>query len=412
MTGAQTAAERATTSLDERDRSAPAELERLYLTHRAAIRRRCQRLLRDADEAEDAMQQVFLCAYRSLLAGIRPLHAESWLMTIARNECFGRLGRHARTEVAIEETDAATPDAFESAAITEALDTFRETMWELPEKQREALTLRELGGLSQREISSRMALSEPAVETLLVRARRRLRVRLAKLSLPAGITFPALLLQRSMERVPELVAAPGGAARVGVGLIGLAAVLAGASVTQHGDQGPAREQALHGAPPRLATPAWLEAPAASREERGTEAAGPSHAASADAGSLGGGAAGAEGHGAPVAAGDGDASTPATSEAGQPVAAPPESPSDEGTTSPAEPVTSPASGDELAPDPGSSLDDGAGEPGGESSSSGFEPEEESASGSTDGRVAGAAEEPSHEAEPTAPSSDASPEEHSD
>src|SRR6187397_2538785 len=48
-------------------------------------------LLRDPVEAEDAAQQTFLSAYRSLLAGQEPRDPSAWLGTIARNECRSRL---------------------------------------------------------------------------------------------------------------------------------------------------------------------------------------------------------------------------------------------------------------------------------------------------------------------------------
>lgn len=45
-------------------------------------------LLRTREEAEDATQEAFLDAYRSLLAGVVPKQPAAWLATIARNECY------------------------------------------------------------------------------------------------------------------------------------------------------------------------------------------------------------------------------------------------------------------------------------------------------------------------------------
>src|ERR671919_3152707 len=47
----------------------------------------CRYLLRDPQAAEDAAQETFLSAHRSLLGGTRPRDPAAWLATIARNEC-------------------------------------------------------------------------------------------------------------------------------------------------------------------------------------------------------------------------------------------------------------------------------------------------------------------------------------
>src|SRR6188472_2326793 len=72
------------------------ELERLHNEHGERVRGLCRALLRDADEAEDAAQQVFLSALRSLHRGSVPRDPGAWLATIARHECWAR-SRGSRT---------------------------------------------------------------------------------------------------------------------------------------------------------------------------------------------------------------------------------------------------------------------------------------------------------------------------
>lgn len=141
----------------------------------------CRMLLRDPVEAEDASQQAFLSAYRSLLGGTRPEHPAAWLATIARNECWGRIQEGMRRPVpdqVTEELVSPLPGPVESAARRADLAALVSAIGALPSQQREALLMREFSGLSYAELSSALSVSEPAVESLLVRARRELRLRL------------------------------------------------------------------------------------------------------------------------------------------------------------------------------------------------------------------------------------------
>ena len=183
------------------DRPAQELLERLYAEHFRLVRGICRKFLRDGTEAEDATQQTFLSAYRSLLAGNRPEHAPSWLATIARNECWSRTQARMREPLAVEEPEGSAPgDAFSEAARHEDMAALREALDELPRTQKEAFVLREFAGFSQGEISKALAISESALEALLVRARRRLRERLEPVLQPLYGAFP-LALQQLLSRL-------------------------------------------------------------------------------------------------------------------------------------------------------------------------------------------------------------------
>lgn len=150
--------------------------EQLFQEHSGWIYGYCLRLLRSREEAEDALQTTYLNACRSLHQGTRPTVGSAWLLRIAQNVCFARMrssGRRGRLERAhditiLEETVAApehSPDAL--IGLTDALCS-------LPERQREAILLREWQGLSYHEVGSRLGLTQAAVETLIFRARRSL----------------------------------------------------------------------------------------------------------------------------------------------------------------------------------------------------------------------------------------------
>ncbi len=159
-------------------------LAELYARHRGLVAGLCRGMLRDVEEAADATQQTFLAAQRALRAGTRPNDPAAWLATIARNECRMRIrsSMAAPTVVALDENlDGAGDATYQGAVQAASVDELRDALGELPERQREALLLREVRGLSYDEVATAMDVSAPAVETLIFRARKRLveRARLA-----------------------------------------------------------------------------------------------------------------------------------------------------------------------------------------------------------------------------------------
>jgi DNA-directed RNA polymerase specialized sigma24 family protein len=87
------------------------QLSELFEEHGRMVFGLCRLLLRDADEAEDAAQQVFLSAHRSMLGGTEPREPAAWLATIARNECHTRIRGRMATPLAlvVDDRDALAP---------------------------------------------------------------------------------------------------------------------------------------------------------------------------------------------------------------------------------------------------------------------------------------------------------------
>ena len=177
------AAEAGTTSAPDEGRSpaaAAASSERLYARHNRMVFGLCRALLRDPTEAEDAAQQVFLSAHRSLLNGAEPHEPAAWLATIARNECWARISGRMREPLPSDAADevAGHEDPVAEAIRRADLAALWRAIRALPRQQREALLLREFGGLRYDELAAALAVTEPAVESLLFRARTRLRAQL------------------------------------------------------------------------------------------------------------------------------------------------------------------------------------------------------------------------------------------
>lgn len=214
----------------------------------------CRTLLNDPTDAEDATQQVFLSAYRSLLTGTTIEKPSAWLGTIARNECQARYAARARNPVALH--DAATlvsPGADEQAAgRADAAELYSE-LAALPENQRAAVVLRDIYGFRYDEVAAALGTSRPAVEALLFRGRRRLQRRLRP-GLAAGVLVVPLSLHESLAyAVPGFTTAAGqvgvAAGAVVVPLLAKAAAV-GAAAALAGSAGVLADRQIRDSPAR------------------------------------------------------------------------------------------------------------------------------------------------------------------
>jgi RNA polymerase sigma-70 factor (ECF subfamily) len=152
--------------------------------HRDALYRIAFASLGNADDALDAVQDIFVAAHGALrrFDPMRPLRP--WLVAIALNRCrdIARRRRVRRflalalpIDDHIESMAQDFPDAETAAADREELDRTAKAIADLPVALREPLILHTLSGLSQAETANLLGISEKAVETRLRRARQQLR---------------------------------------------------------------------------------------------------------------------------------------------------------------------------------------------------------------------------------------------
>ena len=153
-----------------------AATEGLYERHATKILSYCLHQLGSREEAEDAVQTTFMNAFRALGRGVVPEAESAWLFKIAENVCLsrrrsswrrGRIESPSDFDVIEEVVPGPSRQRDELIGIEDALAS-------MPEQQRRAILLREWQGLSYREISEELELSQAAVETLIFRARRSL----------------------------------------------------------------------------------------------------------------------------------------------------------------------------------------------------------------------------------------------
>ncbi len=206
--------------------AAAARTEELYGRYARTVSGLCGALLRNRAEAEDATQQTFLSAHRALLAGTEPREPAAWLATIARNECWGRIRARMREPLPTDDIELASGerDPLAEAIRSADLAALWSAIASLPLQQRDALLLREFGGLSYEELAAALSVTGPAVESLLFRARQRLRAQLrtayASLTGASWLEAVARTFAGSSAPVAAKVAALGvGAAAVGSGVV-------------------------------------------------------------------------------------------------------------------------------------------------------------------------------------------------
>ena len=139
-----------------------------------------RRMLRDDAEAEDVAQETMLRLWRNA-AGLElgPNGVRPWLRRVASNLCIDRV-RARRNTTVVEEVpeESAPPTQLRHLAERELGARVDAALQALPERQRLAITLFHYEGMSQIEVGDVLGISDEAVESLLARARRALKVAL------------------------------------------------------------------------------------------------------------------------------------------------------------------------------------------------------------------------------------------
>jgi RNA polymerase sigma factor (sigma-70 family) len=157
--------------------------EQLYHRYQRRIGAYIYGMVHDHGRAEDITQDVFMSALRRMRATETPIAFKPWVYEIAKNACIDAFRRARRAEeVSYDADDGAerlhlvsngpTPDAAVDTRMS--LDHLRGAFGGLSEAHHQILVMRELEGLSYRQIGERLGMSRPSVESTLFRARRRL----------------------------------------------------------------------------------------------------------------------------------------------------------------------------------------------------------------------------------------------
>ena len=150
--------------------------EAIYDRHHRALLGFCRHMLGSHEEAEDALQRVFVAAHRHLSDGTAHVNLKPWLYTIARNRCLSML-RARRETLALDDVREPSGDGLALADEVELGEDLKDLLGDiarLPDDQRAALVLAELGDLSQQEIATILDVRTDKVKALIFQAREAL----------------------------------------------------------------------------------------------------------------------------------------------------------------------------------------------------------------------------------------------
>ena len=179
------------------------QFDKIYRDHVDLIYRYANRLCGEAEAAKDLVQETFLNAYRGFKDFRGDAQISTWLYTIASRACL-RMRRKKKgepeRELSLDEfvptsegefrlqipVDGLTPEeAFQNKELRQALD---QAIEKLPRKYRMVLVLRDMEGLSAKEVGTVMGLNERAVKSRLHRARLFVRRELSARGITEGHT--------------------------------------------------------------------------------------------------------------------------------------------------------------------------------------------------------------------------------
>ena len=143
----------------------------LYDRHHAPLLAFCRHMVGSREDGEDALQQTFLRAHRALLAGRVPDTVRPWLFAIARNRCRTLLAARRDAAVPVDELEPALDGLADDVVRRADLRELVADLARLPEDQRGALVLFEMGDLSHREIAAVIGCAPEKVKALVFQAR-------------------------------------------------------------------------------------------------------------------------------------------------------------------------------------------------------------------------------------------------
>ena len=212
---------------------------RLVGPHRAQLHAHCYRMLASAPDAEDALQEALLGAWRGLPRFEGRSSLRSWLYTIATNACLKAIERRPKRVLPVDYGPAADPHdgpgtplvesvwvspypdrevvSADSSATPEARYEQRESielafiaaLQQLPPRQRATLILRDVLGFSAREVASVLDTTTASVNSALQRAHRLVDERLPEQSQQAALRA---LGDDALSEIVEATSTPGSGA--------------------------------------------------------------------------------------------------------------------------------------------------------------------------------------------------------
>lgn len=155
-----------------------ADFKRMFLPHHRRLYQTAFRLMGNAQDAEDMVQEAYLKLWNKRHELIGILNAEAYCITLIKNLCYDhlRLARPDEESCQPEELPLATStDIARETEQRDAVFQLRRLIDRLPKQQRQVMVMRDIGDSSYEEIEQATGLTSVNIRVLLSRARKKIR---------------------------------------------------------------------------------------------------------------------------------------------------------------------------------------------------------------------------------------------
>lgn len=157
------------------------EFTALVLPFKDKLYRMAKRLLVSSEEAEDAVQEVFLKLWKGKQRIENYKNPEAFAMTMTKNYCLDRLKSKQASNLKIVHSNYQNSENLQrTVEVNDGVSMVFKIMETLPEKQRMILQLRDVEQFEFHEISEMLDINETAIRVNLSRARKAVRDELLK----------------------------------------------------------------------------------------------------------------------------------------------------------------------------------------------------------------------------------------
>jgi len=157
------------------------EFTALVLPFKDKLYRMAKRLLVSSEEAEDAVQEVFLKLWKGKQRITNYTNPEAFAMTMTKNYCLDRLKSKQASNLKIVHSNYQNSENLQrTVELNDGVSMVFKIMETLPEKQRMILQLRDVEQFEFHEISEMLDINETAIRVNLSRARKTVRDELLK----------------------------------------------------------------------------------------------------------------------------------------------------------------------------------------------------------------------------------------
>jgi RNA polymerase sigma factor (sigma-70 family) len=146
----------------------------IYARHHQRLYRYCHSVLRDSDDAYDALQSTLACALAALQSARRDAPLRPWLFRIAHHEAVSLIRRRGPVGEPSDAPERCAASAEDQAGERARLALLVADIQELTERERSVLLMHELSGLTHREIAIALGISIHRVKHAISEARRSL----------------------------------------------------------------------------------------------------------------------------------------------------------------------------------------------------------------------------------------------